>query len=76
MPDRPISFASDIRSLFRETDRDEMQTWFDLWKFEDVRENADIILERVEDGSMPCDGPWLAEAVVNFRQWLEDGCPQ
>ena len=69
------TFANDIRFLFRESDRDAMEAWFDLWSWDDVRDNADEILERLEDGSMPCDDPWPAERITLFRRWLEAGCP-
>lgn len=32
-----VSFASDIRPLFRESDRQAMQAAFDLWAIADVR---------------------------------------
>lgn len=69
------TFADDIRSLFRESDRHAMEAWFDLWSWDDVRDNADGILERLEDGSMPCDDPWPDEWITLFRRWLEAGCP-
>jgi hypothetical protein len=28
------------------------------WSYQDVRENAGRILERLEDETMPCDAPW------------------
>lgn len=73
MTARRITFDQDIRPLFRESDRDEMEAWFDLWDFQDVVDNADAILERLEDGTMPCDDPWPAETVARFRRWLDDG---
>ena len=77
MPDKaPPSFAADIRPLFRDTDVAMMQDWFDLSIHAEVKENADLILERVEDGSMPCDGGWLDEHIALFRAWKESGCPE
>jgi hypothetical protein len=32
-------------------------------------------LERVEAGTMPCDGAWPAERVAVFRRWIEAGNP-
>ena len=52
------SFESDIRPLFRESDRDSMLAVFDLWSFDDVKANADKILAAVRAGSMPCDMQW------------------
>jgi hypothetical protein len=41
----------------------------------DVSSNADAILERLEAGTMPCDGAWPAERVAVFRRWIEAGKP-
>ena len=69
------SFEKDIRPLFRELDRDEMDFVFDLWSYQDVNTHADDILERVEDGTMPCDEEWPAEKIDIFRRWIEEGKP-
>ena len=70
-----MSFESEIRPLFREHDRTEMEFAFDLWDYDDVKENAESILERMEDGSMPCDEPWPEERLEAFRKWMQDGYP-
>lgn len=64
-----MTFETDIKPLFREEDRDEMKWAFDLWSEQDVRRNADGILKRLEDGTMPCDGAWPAERIEQFRRW-------
>lgn len=69
------SFEKDIKPLFRELDRDEMDFVFDLWSYQDVSTHADNILERVEDGTMPCDEEWPAEKIDLFRRWIEEGKP-
>lgn len=69
------SFARDIQPLFRETDRESMDFAFDLWNYQDVRTYAQDILERLEDGSMPCDDEWPEEQVAEFRRWVEAGMP-
>lgn len=69
------SFAQDIRPLFRADDRDTMEWAFDLHSYESVRENAAAILERLEDGSMPCDGEWPPEQIERFRAWIAAGTP-
>ena len=51
-----ISFATDVRPLFREKDRESMESHFDLWSYDDVSGAADRILAKLEDGTMPCDG--------------------
>jgi len=68
-------FAQDIRPLFREDDRDNMTFVFDLWDCDDVRTHADVILERLVDGTMPCDSEWPEEQIALFRRWIESGMP-
>jgi hypothetical protein len=46
---------------------------FDLWSGEDVTARAADILQRLEDGTMPCDGAWPAERITVFRRWAETG---
>lgn len=69
------SFARDIRPLFRENDREEMIFAFDLWDYNDVSTHAHDILERLEEGSMPCDGEWPEERIALFQGWIEAGMP-
>ena len=69
------SFEQDIKPLFRERDRQSMDFAFDLWEYEDVRDDAQAILGRLTAGSMPCDGPWPEERIALFRRWLEAGTP-
>ena len=57
-PDEAVSFGAHIRPLFRERDRQSMSFAFDLWSAGDVRAHAAGILERLRNGSMPCDGAW------------------
>jgi hypothetical protein len=66
-------FAQDIRPLFGEDDRDAMEFIFDLWDYNDVSGNAEIIFERLDDGSMPCDEPWPTEQIDLFRRWIDAG---
>lgn len=70
-----VSFAADVKPLFRERDRTSMLRHFDLWSFEDVSEHAPAILDRLEEGTMPCDGAWPADRVDLFRRWLAQGTP-
>jgi hypothetical protein len=71
------SFERDVRPLFRERDRSTMLSvaGMDLWSRDDVEQNADAILARLEDGSMPCDGAWPADRIDTFRSWREAGMP-
>lgn len=73
--DNTPSFARDIQPLFRESDRESMEFAFDLWDYQDVRANAEDILERLSEGSMPCDGEWPEEQITQFRNWVEAGTP-
>jgi CDGSH-type Zn-finger protein/truncated hemoglobin YjbI len=70
-----LSFERHIKPLFRERDRKSMKFAFDLWNHADVKENADGILARLKDGSMPCDGAWPAEKVDVFQRWTDTGMP-
>lgn len=71
--DERLSFATDIKPLFRQHDRQSMEKAFDLWSFDDVRARASDILERVKNGSMPCDGAWPPERVQVFQRWVGTG---
>ena len=75
MEDEPMHFEQDIKPLFRDRDRSAMRFAFDLWSHDDVSSHADAILGRLEAGTMPCDGPWPAERVAVFRQWIDGGKP-
>ncbi len=46
---------------------------FDLWVLGDVKPHATAILQRLHDGTMPCDGAWPDEHVEVFRCWIETG---
>jgi hypothetical protein len=69
----PVRFAADIPPLFREKDRQSMAGRFDLGSYEDVSAHADRILERLQGGSMPCDGAWPAPQVDLLERWIRGG---
>ena len=73
--DQPLSFSQHIKPLFREVDRESMRFAFDLWAYEDVAEHAEAILDRLQRGTMPCDGAWPADKVDAFARWVEVGKP-
>lgn len=75
IPNSAPGFEKDIKPLFREEDKEAMNYIFDLWKYQDVSDNADSILERLEDGTMPCDEVWSEEQIETFRQWISLGKP-
>jgi hypothetical protein len=70
---QPVTFAHDIRPLFNDRDVSSMSSQFDLSSYDDVRANAELIYERLADGSMPCYGAWPAESVQAFRIWIDSG---
>jgi hypothetical protein len=74
--EEPVVFDPHVRSLFRARDRDAMQWAFDLWSYSGVAANATAILQRLEAGSMPCDGAWPPAQVEVFRRWVDAGTPE
>ena len=73
--DQPISFAQDVKPLFREGDRESMKWAFDLWSHDDVAANGDAILGKLQDGTMPCDGAWPDDQIAVFQRWVDAGTP-
>jgi hypothetical protein len=71
--DQPVSFAEHIKPLFRSSDREAMTFAFDLWDVDDVRSNADAILGRLREGTMPCDESWSSDEIELFGRWIESG---
>jgi hypothetical protein len=68
-----VTYAQDIRPLFRDRDIESMSFAFDLSSYEDVRANAEAIYEKLAAGAMPCDGRWPDEQVERFRTWINQG---
>ena len=68
-----VSFETDVKPMFREKDRRSMEFAFDLWSLEDVSQNADAVLDRLKDGTMPCDDAWPQEQVDLFERWVASG---
>ena len=71
--DEPVSFEHDIKPLFRPTDQESMAWAFDLSSYVEVKDHAAAILERLREGSMPCDGEWPEVQVERFQRWTEMG---
>jgi hypothetical protein len=71
----PLGFANDIRPLFREQpDVEAMKSMgLDLSSYADVKAKAVGIYARLENGTMPCDGPWPKEQVSLFKRWMDEG---
>jgi hypothetical protein len=77
---RVTSFALHIRPLFRELDIEKMSSWFDLSKYEEVRDHAESIYARLIDATSPmpptyADGPWPDEWIALFRRWMDEKTP-
>jgi hypothetical protein len=75
VPDRDetVGYEEDIKPLFRTEDQESMAWSFDLFSYDDVKEHATSILDRLRDGSMPCDGEWPEDHVDRFERWIEAG---
>ena len=73
--DEPISFATHIKPLFRDKDRQSMSFAFDLWSAADVRAHAAAILDRIRNGSMPCDTTWPQDWIDVLQRWTQTGTP-
>ena len=71
--EQDVSFERDIRPLWRERDVKSMTFAFDLSSYDDVRNNAEAIYDRLASGTMPCDGAWPANDVNRFRAWIDGG---
>jgi hypothetical protein len=74
-----VSFATQIRPLFTERDIEHMSFFCDLSSYDDVKANAQVILNRLdgtETPRMPPDfagGPWPDANIALFAQWIKDG---
>jgi hypothetical protein len=71
--DEAVSFEQHIKPLFRPRDQESMSWALDLFSYEEVKAKASAILERLRDGSMPCDGEWPDDQVERFERWMETG---
>jgi hypothetical protein len=71
-----LSFAKDIRPLFREGDIECMGpagVHLDDAAWMRVPANAQAVYGAVSNGSMPPDDPWPEERVKTFKQWMDEG---
>lgn len=74
-----LSFATDIRSLFRDGDVACMKNVgveLDDAAWMCVPANAQHVYHAVASGKMPPDAPWATERVALFKQWMDAGCPK
>ena len=73
-----LSFAKDIRPLFREGDVKCMSragVKLDDPAWMRVAANAQAVYDAVSNGSMPPDAPWPEERVKTFKAWMDEGLP-
>jgi hypothetical protein len=68
-----LSFERDIKPLFEEHQRIQMKAIFDLWNYDDVRENVLDILKRIETQEPPFEDRWPKDRVDLFRSWMREG---
>ena len=74
-----VSFAADIKPLFREIDIKHMKVGgvlLDDYAYMSKPDNASSVLETVEGNppSMPPGGPyWTADQVALFKKWMDEG---
>jgi hypothetical protein len=62
-------FENDIKPLFRESDRDAMLDYFDLWSFIDVTSNVGRIFDAISEGWVPCARGWCRDAPRMQHLW-------
>ena len=71
-PMRALSFAADIRPLFRSYDIESMKPFgIDLSSYEDVKKHAQDIYARLSAKEMPCDEPWSESHLQKIKEWME-----
>jgi hypothetical protein len=73
-----LSFATDIRPLFREGDVACMKhagIALDEAAWMCVPANAQLVYGAVAAGKMPPDAPWGKETVAKFKEWMDAGLP-
>lgn len=74
VPMGALSFAADIRPLFRDKDTNAMKAFgIGLSSYEDVKKRAQHIYARLSAKEMPCDGPWGENNVQKLKEWMESG---
>jgi len=71
-----LSFAKDIRPLFRDGDVECMGSYgvqLDDPAWMRVTANAQAVYDAVANGSMPPDAPWPVDRVKAFKTWMDEG---
>lgn len=73
-----LSFATDIRPLFRDGDIKCMRNAgvnLDDPAWMCVSANAQSVYDQVSAGTMPPDEPWPQDRVSLFKKWMDAGYP-
>jgi hypothetical protein len=73
-----LSFATDIRPLFRDGDIKCMGSSgvnLDDPAWMCVLVNAQNVYGQVSAGAMPPDAPWPPDRISLFKEWMDAGCP-
>jgi len=72
----------EIKLLFRYIDQQAMLNIFDLYNYEDVKANAQDILQSLKDktennlpSGMPPDYAWSPQQIALFENWIKGGFP-
>ena len=73
-PGEPVSFAAHIKPMFQRQGS-QWRLHLDLWSYDDVRAHAAGILDRLGNGTMPCDGAWPDAQIGVPLRWSETGTP-
>ena len=69
-----LSFAADIRPLFRDKDINGMKpNGIDLTSYENAKKHAEDIYARLAAKEMPCDGPWNEGNLQKLKGWIQGG---
>ena len=74
----PLTFATDIRPLFRPGDIACMKPAgiaLDDPAWMCIPANAHLVYGAVSTGKMPPDAPWPPAHVSLFKTWIDAGCP-
>ena len=72
-----LSFATDIRPLFRDVDIEHMKpagVALDNPAWMCVPANAQKVYGAVSSAKMPPDAAWPADRVALFKKWMDEGC--
>jgi hypothetical protein len=73
-----ISYAADIRPLFRDGDvkcMGKAGVKLDSLAWMSVPANASAVYGAVSAGTMPPDKPWASEHIALFKAWVDAGYP-